>query len=255
MMATLHPDRLHWTRFGHRLSVAALIVFVSGSAPFLTSTNAVAQKATVYEEIRRKSQIFEPKASFDPRPVTVTIVSVTYRIPRNYLTYIKPAIPTIKVTFPGFKPLSKETRNCFDPKWRMINKECTTFEFRLLGSHGPGPGGRALTHSERFENIRRANPTIVSRVGPIDYKIYAAGPESARIEFYRRTEGDIFFTCFPPDPNNDKDVGTVCDDTFRLDDGNHIQFFFRAHQVERIPEIERTMRRLMAKFVMQRANQ
>jgi hypothetical protein len=42
---------------------------------------------------------------------------------------------------------------------------------------------------------------------------------------------------------------------FRLDDMNHLQFNFRLHQIEHIPEIEASMRKLMANFVIRRDEQ
>jgi hypothetical protein len=156
----------------------------------------VCESFTPPEEIRRQSEIFEPRASLDTTPVTVKVVDVTYRIPRNYLIVLEPAIPTLRVTYPGFKPLSEGTKDCFDPKWRMQHSECIVIEFLLLGSRGPGPEGRAYTNAERFENFKRNSRSIRFRSGPFGYDIFEEGPEDARSEHYRKTEGDIFFTAY-----------------------------------------------------------
>jgi hypothetical protein len=185
---------------------------------------AFAETFVPYDEIKKRSQIFESKPSFDTAPVVVQIVDVTYRIPRNYLSKLPPAIPAVKVTFPGFRPLTEETRDCFDAKWQHQNPGiCTAFEFLLLGSRGPAPGGRAYTAAERLENFKKNIPGGVQRRGPYGYDIYEIGPEEARIQRYRKIEGDILLTCF----GNDDGTGSgVCDDTFRLDDGNHAHFIF-----------------------------
>jgi hypothetical protein len=92
-----------------------------------------------------------------------------------------------------------------------------------------------------FEHIR-------SRPGPFGAEIYDVGPENARIEIYRKHEGDIYFKCFISDIHGKR--GAVCADMFRLDDLNHVQFRFRLPQIEHIPEIESGLRRLMTGFVV-----
>lgn len=193
-------------------------------------------------------EIFNPKPTFDTTPVTVKVVSVTYRIPRNYLTLLEPAIPTLKLTWPGLKPLTEDTRKCFGSILQSEQAGCTSFNFLLLGSRGPGPGGRALTNAEMFENFRKYTPTATARPGPFGYDIYDTGPDDARTEHYRRANGDIFFRCMVS-KDTDRQRGGVCDDSFRLDDMNHLQFFFRLPHIEHVPEIETSMRQIMARFV------
>jgi hypothetical protein len=210
---------------------------------------AVCETFTPPDQIRKQSEIFEPRASFDTTPVVVNVAYVTYRIPRNYLTHLEPAIPTLRVTYPGFKPLTEETRDCFDPKWRVQHPECTIIEFRLLGSRGPGPGGWAITNSERFENFIRGLP-VRPKARLYDYAIYEIGPDEAHITIYRRIEGDIYFSCqFSKD--SDRATGGVCNDMFRLNDMNHVQFYFQAPLIVAVPEIEARIRELMAGFVVE----
>ena len=75
-----------------RFAFAALCLIV------LPLGQAFAQPFTPYSEIWRKSQVFEPRPSLDTTPVTVRVVSVVYRIPRNYLTRLEPVIPTLRLT-------------------------------------------------------------------------------------------------------------------------------------------------------------
>ena len=89
--------------------------------------------------IKRKSGIFEPRPSLDTTPVTLRVVDVVYRIPRNYLIFMD-EIPTLKLTWPGLKPLTEETRKCFGSIAHSEQAGCSSFEFHVLGSRGPAPG-------------------------------------------------------------------------------------------------------------------
>jgi hypothetical protein len=219
-------------------------------ALLLTAFSTAAQQFTPYGEIERKSAIFEPRPSFDTAPVTIRIVSVVYRIPRNYLSVLEPALPTLKLSWPGLEPLTPENEKCFGSIAQSERAGCTSFSFLMHGSRGPGPGGRALTNSEIFENFRRNSKTLTWQPGPSGYDIYSLGPEESRIEGYRKVDGDIFFTCQFSGPESRKQGG-VCRDMFRLDDMNHLSFYFRLPQIEHVPEIEGRMRKFMAGFVIE----
>jgi len=245
--------RMQTIKTSRVLSLRKSIFLASGvgclfGALLLLLRPAFAQPFNSYEEIRRKSQILEPRPSLNTTPVTLKVVSITYRIPRNYLIYLDTpsTVPTLKLTWPGLKPLTEETRKCFGSIHQSEQAGCTSFEFLLLGSRGPGPGGRALTSTERFENAIRdiARPRPEK---PFGYDLYEIGPEEARTEIYRKVEGDIHFTCSIAGPEGRK-RGGVCRDLFRLDDMNHLQFLFRLPHREHIPEIEKGMRELMARF-------
>jgi hypothetical protein len=151
-------------------------------------------------------------------------------------------IPAIRVTFPGFQPLTEETRKCFGSIAQSEQVGCTSIEFRLFG--------RGLTTREMFENIRKTIPDVVARPEPFGYAVYDEGPAEARIENYVKEYNNtfIFFYCMLSDYHGTR--GAVCDDGFQLDDGNFLQFFARYNQIEYIPEIEEGMRRLMAGFVV-----
>jgi hypothetical protein len=220
------------------------ILYILGIVLFVIEPVA-AQIAPPYREVWEKSQILNPKPSLDTTPVTVKIVSVVYRIPRNYLIYMEPMIPTLKLTWPGLQPLTKESQRCFGSIAKSEQSGCTSFEFLLFGSRGPGPGGRAHTNAEKFENFKKIFPNVTPRRGPFGYDIYDLGPEEARTEHYRKEDGDIWFRC----------SSNVCDDWFRLNDMNHMQFFFRRPNIEQVPEIEARMRRIMADFASQEGRQ
>ena len=235
----------------------ARLLFLSGLrktahvlAMVIATQTAAAQEPAPFQEIWKKSQIFEPRPSFDTTPVTVRVVNVVYRIPRNYLTHVEPAIPTLKLTWPGLHPRTEATQKCFGSILQSEREGCTSFDFRILGSRGPGPGGRALTNAEKFANSMRAFPDVKARRGPFGYDTYDTGPKEARSETYRRTDGDIYFYCLISGEGEGKRRGG-CNDMFRLDDGNHVQFYFRLPHIEHVPEIEAAIRRLMTSFVTQ----
>jgi hypothetical protein len=222
------------------LHIIGLLLLAMQAAP--------AQEAPLDQEIWNKSQIFDPKPTVDTTPVTVKVVDVTYRIPRNYLIFMD-KIPTLKLTWPGLRPLTEETRKCFGSILQSEQAGCTSFEFGILGSRGPAPGGRAFTNAEMFGNFMRGLEAK-QITGPFGYELYEVGPEEARKEVYRKAEGDIFFICLFSG-HEDRKRGGVCNDSFRLDDMNHVQFYSRLQHIEHIPEIEARMRQLMASFVVE----
>jgi hypothetical protein len=212
----------------------------------LTLWPAFAEDFPPFEEIWKKSQSLNPKPSLDTTPITVKVVDVTYSIPRNYFIYMD-QIPTLKLTWPGLKALTEETRKCFGSIFQSEQAGCTSIEFHILGSRGPGPGSRALTNAEMFENFLKHTPNVTARRGPYGYDVYDTGPEDYRTETYRRIDGDIFFYCSFTRAGDGRRLGT-CNDRFALNDGNHMQFFFRFQYIENIPQIEFGLRQIMERF-------
>jgi hypothetical protein len=186
--------------------------------------------------------------STDTTPVKIKVGSIIYHIPRNYLEYPDQDRPVLEVTYPGFRPYSEETRWCFEQKLPNNGPAaCRTIQFILGGSTGPGPGGRAFTNGEMFENIMRNSPGLKPRNGPFGYQIYERVPYPNHEEIYRREEGNILFECFISD-ENDRDKNSVCNDYFALDDGNHVHAFLYPHQIAIVPEFETAIRKIVAGF-------
>jgi hypothetical protein len=213
------------------------IVLVSGMFP------AFAEQFRSFDGIRERIAFFENRPSFDVAPVTIKVGIVTYRIPRNYLIALAPAIPTFKVTFPGFKPLTQATHDCLTKPTQA--SECIAVEFLLGG--GSAPGSFSLTHAQQFDylnNLKHAKPRRV-----LEYDVYDLGPENARTETYRNERLDLYFYCFIDVTIKWPESGT-CNDNFQLKDHNHAQFFFHRSQVGSVAEIEVGIRQLMASFVV-----
>jgi hypothetical protein len=227
------------------LGIAASVfaaTFISGcGSPAGAQVPAEAPIASTIDEVWKKSQSLRPQLSTDTTPVTVKVGSVTYQIPRNYISMVFD-FPQLKVTYPGFKPFTEETRGCFD---RRLEAElgCTTLELNLRLS---------LPHHPGFENLIKAVPPyrdkpLLPRPGPYGYDIYDEGPENARREIYRSESEDIFFSC-GIHVNNGVRSG-VCDDAVSLPDGNAVRFFFSLSQVSELRDFEAGIRQLMSGFV------
>ncbi len=186
--------------------------------------------------------------STDTSIVETKIGSVTYRIPRNYILYPNLGYPVLKVTFPGFEPLTEETRDCFDPKLQLAQNACTTLELRLHG--GIGPDGLPFSNAKRFGNVLRNwmnfDPRPVKRVGPFGYDLYEVGRDSSQAEHYRKEAGDVYFYCMIGESTFESGV---CNDTIFLEDGNSVAFFFQYDQIKNVEQIETDIRKLMASFV------
>jgi hypothetical protein len=189
-------------------------------------------------DIWRKSQSLRPQPSMDTKPVSVKVGDISYKIPRNYIWNLHFTFPVLKVTYPGFQPLTEETRGCFDPK--RAGPGCTTLELNLRLS---------LPNNRRFDNLMKLVPSEQresSRRNVDGYEVYDLGPENARQEIYRGDGDEIGFICKIFDNNGSRDG--VCDDAVSLADGNAVWFFFCPHQIGEVRKIESGVRQLMSQF-------
>lgn len=187
-------------------------------------------------DIWRKSQSLRPQPSMDTTPVSVKVGSISYNIPRNYIWNLHFTFPVLKVTYPGFRPLTEETRGCFDPK--RAEPGCTTLELNMR---------LALPNSRRFENLMKLVPSEQKespRRNVDGYEVYDLGPKDARQEIYRGD--DVGFICKIFDNNGKRDG--VCDDAVSLVDGNAVWFFFHPNQIGEVRKIESGVRQLMSQF-------
>ena len=205
------------------------------------SSVGASQDAPPDREIWEKSQSLRPEPSTDTKRVLAKVGNALYRIPRNYVWNLHFTFPVLRVTYPGFEPLTEETRECFDPG-RRVEAGCTSLELHLrLSLPDKKPG---------FENLLKLVPSeqkLSPRRSPDGYDVYDLGPEDARIEIYRSESEDIFFTCKIFNNNGKRDA--VCDDAVSLPDGNGVWFFFRLGQISEIRAFEAGTRRLMSQFV------
>jgi hypothetical protein len=91
--------------------------------------------------------------STDTTPIKVKIGAVTYAIPRNYILYPINGLPVVlQVTYPGFQPLTEETRPCMEHKiWR----QCMPIQLRVqLGPQNKVMMGNRLKKRASYIAIR-----------------------------------------------------------------------------------------------------
>jgi len=232
------------TGWGALYLVAVLIAAAflkDGGTALRAQPSPQAPVTSTIDEVWKKSQSLRPRLSTDTTPVTVKVGSVTYKIPRNYISMVFD-FPQLKVTYPGFKPFTEETRGCFDRRLEA-SLGCTTLELNMRLS---------LPNKPRFENAIRAIPRfrerpLSPRPGPYGYDIYDDGPDNARREIYRSESEDIFFECGIFDNNGVRDA--ICDDAVSLPDGNAVRFRFRLKQISELRKFEAGIRQLMSGFV------
>jgi hypothetical protein len=190
------------------------------------------------------SSDLHPSPSTDTTPIISKVVNVYYKIPRNYIVYQNIGFPVLKVTYPGFKPLTDETRECFSHSIKSPRRICTTLELILGGSGGP-----VHSHADMFTNFIKNFPSIKPRGDEFGYKIYDLGPVESRTENFRREKDDLYFSC-----NRFGEIlvkgASFCFDMVFLGDGNTVQFSFNYDRVQDVAEMEDGIRDLMSNFVI-----
>jgi len=176
--------------------------------------------------------------STDTRPIKVKIGAVTYAIPRNYILYPINGQPVVlQVTYPGFQPLTEETRPCIEHKiWR----QCLPIQLRIeLGPH----------NNVMMGNLLKNGQITLRSDHPLGYNIYEEGPENARIEIYRRELDNIFINCYLIPENDAPD--SICEDFIDVDPqhSNIIRIFIGRKNIGDIPEINEQVTKLINSFV------
>jgi hypothetical protein len=185
---------------------------------------------------------FKARPSTDTTLTPVTVGSINYLIPRDYITYR--LILTIRVTVPGYKvpafqPPTESTRGCFGSINQGRQSGCQSIPFSIETPYTI-PHRELLRRASKL--FRDPKPRNV-----LGYDVYDTGPPTARTETYTKiANGDlVFFRC---DTFNFARASEVCDDRFSLIDGNSAHFFFGFDQIAYVPEIESGVRRLMESF-------
>jgi hypothetical protein len=188
-----------------------------------------------YREMYDKAQRqFGPKPSTDTTPVEVDLGGDRYLIPRNYFIYVRPALPTLRVSWPGLEPRNEQNQHCFTPM-ALAGRvaECTALELRL-GVGGPGV-------RQEYQNLTRNMP-LVSKGEVHGYKLDHLGPPEDGTDIYWRDDPQFpsFLTC--------GSKSRVCDDNVDLGAGNRLAFFFWPELIPQMPQVEAAIRRFMETF-------
>jgi hypothetical protein len=202
--------------------------------------NAIADDATG-RRLAEGSVYILPRLSVETYPLTVKMGSVVYHIPRNYFVYPNTDRGVfLRVTFPDFLPFTEGTRECLEVEYNSKQPGCTQIMVNLTR------GG--LSNLQIFKNVQKLFRNPLPRTGPFNYEVFDVGPDSARIEYYRREDGTgmIFFHCFIS-IIREKRTG-FCDDFVALEKSNSVRLRFDLSEIEHVPEVEAGIRKLMNGF-------
>ena len=199
----------------------------SGQQPDITKS----PYREMYEEAQKQ---FGPKLSTDTTPVAVDLGGHRYLIPRNYFIYVRPALPTLRVSWPGLEPRNEQNQHCFTPM-ALAGRvaECTALELRL-GVGGPGV-------RQEYQNLTRNMP-LVPKGEVHGYKLDHLGPADDGTDLYWRDDPEFpsFLTC--------GSKSHVCDDMMDVGAGDRLAFFFWPELIAQIPQVEASIRRFMEAF-------
>jgi hypothetical protein len=200
----------------------------------------IANSPPGFRDTWEKSQGLRSKPSLDSRPVLIDVFGAKYNIPRNFLAYLSSALtfPTLKITIPGFNPLTEETRACFEHR----QADCEPVQITIGSGHVPG----RVAFGRMSELFRNKEPNKY----PYGYDEYDIGDDSGRTEVYtKENESDfIYFTCILfKTTDRDWSNKSVCDDHFFYKK-TPLHFFIRRERIGLVPEIEAGARHLMESF-------
>jgi hypothetical protein len=192
-----------------------------------------------FRDIWEKSQALRPKPSVDASPVLIDVSGAKYSIPRNFLVYLPSELTyaTLKVTIPGFKPLTEETRACFEHR----QASCEPIEVDIRN----GAPENRVYFARESRSFRNKEPHAY----PYGYDEYDIGPDNARIEIYTKSIGNdfIYFDCLVDKTTSDWEYKSTCDDHFDYKT-TQLHFFIRREHIRLVPEIEASVRNLMESF-------
>jgi hypothetical protein len=174
---------------------------------------------------------------------------ISYRVPRNYITWMDDwkggaqTLVRLKVTFPGFAPLTRDTAACLSlsPAFRPTN--CTPVEFSLRsgGSYEP-------PDDVRFDNRRDLFHSQRPLPAPEGFERYETGPPDARINTYRKVTPlhVLVIDCFSQSENDDG--MRVCSSVSRLGSGNVLAYRLYSDQLKDAERIDTGIRDLVRGF-------
>jgi hypothetical protein len=192
-----------------------------------------------FRDIWEKSQGLRPKPSSDTSPVLIDKLGAKYNIPRNFLVYLPGALTyaTLKITIPGFNPLTDETRACFEHR----QADCEPLEIAIGSGYVPG----RIAFERMSDLFRNKEPNKY----PYGYDEYDVGDDNGRTEHYTKEIGAnfIYFSCFVDKRTQDWSDKSTCTDHFFYKK-TPLRFFIRRERIGLIPEIEAGVRHLMESF-------
>ena len=196
-------------------------------------------------EIWTNTQTLQHQTAFDTTPIEFTYYGIKYRVPRNYMTSASFSLPTFKVTFPGFQPLTEKTEQCLTRPRAFWPPGCAPVQFWLEGRARSANEDRCANQFDRLHGQ-------VPKHGPAGFEFYETGPEYARSETYfkRTSAGTLCFDCFTFIDHQGKRDG-VCSNYFSpLSNGDRLSYRIDLDQISNAEKIDDGIRSLIATFTV-----
>lgn len=186
--------------------------------------------------------------STDPTPIKFSYGPYHLRMPRNYIVGmanksggVQNDIVTLQVAFPGAKPYSNETKNCFLRPWLYSPSKCLLIEFYL--ELYP-----IYVDDQTFFNLRPVFNNQSPKHGPFGFDEYDEGPDNARIENYIKVTPKYTFvtTCFVENPKGKR--SGFCEASTRTSSGIFPTYRFDLKYLGHLEEIDIGLRQLFDSF-------
>jgi hypothetical protein len=202
-----------------------------------------------YQEIWKKSQVLRDQPVPDAAPISFSVGDVKYKVPRNYIVNmpdwgggIQEGMVEIKVTYPGFQPLSEKTKQCLTQPRAYWPAGCTPVEF-MIGGH------TKFNDEESFRNGLEHWKDRTPKQGPNGLELYRDGPGSPtrKIELYRKQtpSSTIVVQCI----FSGSEI-PVCSRTSKITNKVSTFYFIDYDQLENIEAIDNGIRQFIETFTV-----
>ena len=190
------------------------------------------------------ADLFENRMSMDKTLVEFTVGPTRYRIPRNYIYKMDDwsggvqRLVSLRVQYPGFAAYSGETAACFTK-----HAPCQLIEIHILL---PDSGLTEYT----FLGNRRFFQSEMPEKTESGYDWYKSGPETARLDFYRKQLPDrlLVFMC-QPFQNRGMPDGT-CGTIIRIQSGGQLSYSFPLRHLGDAEQLDAGVRSLVESFIV-----
>lgn len=182
-----------------------------------------------------------PPPKMDTTPVDITIGTMHYRIPRNFVA--STGIAVLQAVFPGAKPMTPETATCFGKTKASRPPGCDVIEFALESSP-------MYVTDETFFRFRNDFHNQKPKKGPYGFDLYEIGPENSRIEAYRKVtpDGAVVANCMISDNNGQRDA--VCLTATHTRSGIYAVYRFNLDELSELEDIHNGLRDLIDSFAV-----
>ena len=198
-------------------------------------------------------QAGETQPAPSARSIAFSIDGVQYSVPKNYILNMDnwsggpQKLVEFRITFPGFEPLTDQTRPCLEAPVDFTGKRCARQDFFVTS-------GYPASDEQAFENFRDVFKSQTPASGPFGFEQYYTGPDSAQIVTYRRKVGDswLVFTCMHGAdlgaPSTTEPSRAVCTRHHKLPSGNELGYHFYEGQLAVIDIKDEGIRTLIRNF-------